>query len=148
MRYETQALLLRLLRELARHYAAASLCLKLTRELDAARIITFAAIAAVSDAVMRKRASDTPSVLAEHYGGHAGGPSAPFGVETLPFSSETETLKVVDPELAVCRAQLLAYFGSVSRLIPPSHRLFAWEASAQFAEAELRLVEQVRAHVT
>jgi hypothetical protein len=53
MRYETQATLLRLLALVARHHAAASMCLELTRELDAARIVSMACLAAVADAVMR-----------------------------------------------------------------------------------------------
>ena len=74
MRYETQVTLLRLLTLLLQHHAVATLCLKLTRELDAARIVTAACLAAVADAVMRIRATDTPSALSEHYAGRAGGP--------------------------------------------------------------------------
>ena len=42
VRYETQSQLIRLLALLSQHHAAASLCLQLTRELDAARIVTTA----------------------------------------------------------------------------------------------------------
>ena len=58
-------LLLRLLSLLAQHHAVASLCLKLTRELDAARIVTTACTAAIADAILRSRAVDTPSALSE-----------------------------------------------------------------------------------
>ena len=92
IRYETQALLLRLLALLAQHHASASLCLRLSRELDSARIVTTACIAAISDAVMRVRAVDTPSILSDHYAGRAGGPSRPYGVDHHPFAAESETL--------------------------------------------------------
>ena len=54
MRRETQSDLLRLLRSVAQHFAAASLSLRATRDFDASRILTMAALSAVSDAVMRK----------------------------------------------------------------------------------------------
>ena len=61
-------------------HAVASLCLQLTRELDAARIVTTACIAAVADVAMRTRAADTPSssliITAD-----VGGWTAPFGVD-------------------------------------------------------------------
>eukprot|EP00959_Pyramimonas_sp_CCMP1952_P417143 8739868-Pyramimonas_sp.AAC.1 len=74
MRYETQADLLRLLNQCARHYAAAALSLKVTRSFDGARILTMAAMAAVSDACLRAKAVDIPSVFSLHYAGAAEGP--------------------------------------------------------------------------
>jgi hypothetical protein len=64
MRRETQVDVLRLLNLVAQHFAAAALSLRATRSLDAVRILTMACIAAVSDAVMRKAATDVPSPLA------------------------------------------------------------------------------------
>ena len=54
MRYETQADILRLLDGLCKHFAAASLSVKTTRSGDAVRIITFACMATVCDAALRK----------------------------------------------------------------------------------------------
>ena len=143
MRYETQAQLLRLLHQIAKHHAAASLCLELTRELDAARIVATACVAAIADAVMRVRACDTPSVLSDHYSGRAGGPSKPFGVDHHPFAVESETLKFTEPSLIIARGMVLDYFSTLRRKVPIDHHLFRWEASAEFGEGELLLVGQV-----
>ena len=53
MRAEVQAELLYMLRSLGRHLAAAALSLHPSRELDALRILTAAAIAVLADAAMR-----------------------------------------------------------------------------------------------
>ena len=142
MRYETQSQLLRLLALLAQHHAAASLCLELTRELDAARIVTTACIAAVADAAMRCRACDTPSPLSEHYGGRAGGPSRPFGVGHHPFAVESEALKFTEPSLVIARGMALDYFASL-RSLPGAQLIFEWERPSQFGDAELTLVGQI-----
>ena len=93
--------------------AAASLCLNLTRELDAARIVTTACMAAIADAVLRKATIDTSSVLSDHYAGRMPGPILPFGVDHHPFASESETLKFTEPQLIVARGMCLDYFASI-----------------------------------
>ena len=147
IRYETQAQLLRLLALLEQHHAAASLCLELTRELDAARIVATACTATIADAVMRTRAVDTPSVLSDHYAGRVGGPTSPFGVDHHPFAAESETLKFTEPHLLIARGMVLDYFASVRRIVPLENRLFCWEQPAEFGEGELRLVSQICAQV-
>ena len=147
LRYETQAQLLRLLALLGQHHGAATSCLELTRELDAARIVATACLAAVADAVMRTRACDTPSTLSDHYAGRAGGPSQPFGVDHFAFVVESETLKFTEPSLLVARGMVLDYFASVRRVVPPSCRLFRWEYPAAFGRAELLLVGQLCAQI-
>ena len=147
IRYETQLQLMRLLSLLLQHHAVASLCLKLTRELDAARIITAACLAAIADAVMRIRAIDSPSALADHYAGRAGGPSAPFGVDHDPFAAESETLKFPEPALLIARGMVLDYFASLRRIVPPLYRLFGYEQPDEFGGGELRLVAQICAQV-
>jgi hypothetical protein len=61
MRHETQTALLHSLGLLARHLACACLSLRPSRALDAERMIAFACIAAIADAVMRTIATDVPS---------------------------------------------------------------------------------------
>ena len=128
---------------MARHHAAATLCLELTRELDTARIVTTSCLAAVADAVLRLRASDTPSALSEHYGGRAGGPSRAFGIDHHPFAAESETLKFTEPALVIARGMVLDYFASIRRAIPADQHIFRWEIASEFGEAGLRLVGQV-----
>ena len=67
MRYETQQDILRLLNLLTRHYACASLSLKVTRAFDAERILTFACMSAIADVVFRTTASDVPAKSSLHY---------------------------------------------------------------------------------
>lgn len=92
---------------LARHFAASSMSLAVTRSFDAARILTFGCMAAITDAVMRVAACDTPSRLSAHYAGTAGGPASPFGFELSgDFAVQSEQMKFVDPAMAVARAQV------------------------------------------
>ena len=44
-------------------------------------MLTFAAMAAVADAVLRMVACDAPSALSLHYSGRAAGPGEPFAIE-------------------------------------------------------------------
>lgn len=92
---------------LARHFAASSMSLAVTRSFDASRILTFGCMAAITDAVMRVAACDTPSRLSAHYAGTAGGPASPFGFElSCDFAVQSEQMKFVDPAMAVARAQV------------------------------------------
>jgi hypothetical protein len=88
-------------------------------------------------------ATDTPSPLAAHYAGCAGGPSLPFGVDHNPFAVESATLKFTEPELLVARGMALDYFASVRAAVPPARLLFTWESAAHFGGAELLLVGQL-----
>lgn len=105
-RYETQTDLLRLLKEVGRHYAAAALSLKVTRSFDAARILTMASMTAVADAVLRAVAHDIPSQLSLHYSGRAFGPVKPFGVDVGFLGAESEFLQFSSPELCTVRTQV------------------------------------------
>ena len=112
IRYETQADILRLLDLVSRHYAAASLSIRTTRSFDAARIITFACIATVTDAVIRRVACDVPSQFSLHYSGKAEGPVQAFGFDMRHFALESETLQLTSPGLQACRTQVLDYFST------------------------------------
>lgn len=58
---------------ISRHFAAASLSLKVTRSFDAVRMLTMSCLAALADVVMRVKACDTPSPCSMHYSGRAQG---------------------------------------------------------------------------
>lgn len=58
---------------ISRHFAAASLSLKVTRSFDAVRMLTMSCLAALADVVMRVKACDTPSPCSLHYSGRAQG---------------------------------------------------------------------------
>lgn len=58
---------------MSRHFAAASLSLKVTRSFDAVRMLTMSCLAALADVVMRVKACDTPSPCSMHYSGKASG---------------------------------------------------------------------------
>lgn len=59
----------------SRHFAAASLSLKVTRSFDAVRMLTMSCLAALADVVMRVKACDTPSACSLQYSGRAQGES-------------------------------------------------------------------------
>ena len=69
MRQETQANILHLLSMLSQHFATASLSVKSTRSGDAVRMLTFACMATICDATLRKIACDIPLQSSLHYSG-------------------------------------------------------------------------------
>jgi hypothetical protein len=71
MRYETQADILRLLNMLCRHFATASLSVKITRSGDAIRMLVFSCMATICDATLRKIACDIPAQSSLHYSGRS-----------------------------------------------------------------------------
>jgi hypothetical protein len=77
---DTQGDILRSIRMLSRHFAAASMSLTTTNAFDAARTLTFGCMAAIADAVLRVAAYDAPSALSLHYrcegGMHTGAASS------------------------------------------------------------------------
>jgi hypothetical protein len=146
IRYETQADILRLLNLVSRHYAAASLSIRNTRSFDAARIITFACIATVTDAVIRRIACDVPSQFSLHYSGLAEGPVRAFGFDMRHFALESETLQLTSPGLQACRTQVLDYFSTLRNEIIESDDetlLFRFERSMNFGKAERNLMTQL-----
>ena len=146
IRYETQADILRLLDLVSRHYAAASLSIRTTRSFDAARIITFACIATVTDAVIRRIACDVPSQFSLHYSGEAEGPIQAFGFDMRHFALESETLQLTSPGLQACRTHVLDYFSSLrSEIIENDDEclLFRFERSMEFGKGERRLMSQL-----
>lgn len=116
---------------------------------DAARVLTLGCIAAIADAVARRVACDTPSLLALHYSGEAPGPSRPFGFGVGLFREDSEQLRFHDAPLLLRRTEILDYFDGVSRLIGgdaaarAEQTLFNFEASMLFGHAERRLLAQL-----
>ena len=143
MRYETQADILRLLDNIAQHFCAAALSLRLTRSFDAVRILTMASIATIADAVMRIRASDVPSQLAMHYAGTADGPVRSFGIEMRMFAAESTSFLLTDPKLVLVRTQVLDYFTQMNKDVDDEHLLFRWERSMAMGQAEYQLLDQL-----
>jgi len=72
-----------------------------TRSFDATRLTTLAAIACLTDTVLRVTASDVPSVLSAHYSGTADGPGEAFCFDAGHFALESEYARFHDP-LLVC----------------------------------------------
>ena len=143
MRYETQADLLRMLNLLCRHYATATLSIKLTRAGDAARILVFACMAAVCDAVLRKVACDIPSQSSLHYSGEAAGPVEPFGFEISQFAAESEYLQFNTPEMSSARTQVLDYFVQLKLIVHDDHVMFRFDRGSECGSAETRFMNQI-----
>ena len=143
MRYETQADVLRLTNMLCRHFAAASLSVKNTRSGDAIRMLTFACIASVCDAALRKIATDVPSQSALHYSGKAKGPVFPFGFDMGNFAEESEFLKFSTPEAAAARTQVLDYFHQMKKTVPEDHLLFRFDKGNECCAADKVFIDQL-----
>ena len=142
MRFETQADILRLLSLLSQHFATASLSVKSTRSGDAVRMLTFACMATVCDAALRKIACDIPSQSSLHYSGRAKGPIHPFGFELGTFEEESEYLKLSFPESAVARTQVLDYFHQMKKVIKQSHILFGFE-NMECSSTDRKFIDQL-----
>lgn len=143
MRYETQADIMRLLNMLCRHFATASLSVKTTRSGDAVRMLVFACMATICDAVMRKTAIDIPSFSSLHYAGTAQGPVRPYGFDLGNFAEESEYLKFSTPETASCRSQVLDYFHQLRTIIPADNYLFRFQDGMSATDADRRYIDQI-----
>jgi len=143
MRHETQADLLRLLNLLSKHFATASLSVKTTRSGDAVRMLTFASMATVCDALMRKLACDIPAVTSLHYSGRALGPVTAFAFDLGNLEEETEYLLLTTPEEVATRTQVLDYFFDLKATVTPDHKLFAFEHGCEINIADKRFIDQI-----
>jgi hypothetical protein len=143
MRFETQADILRLLSKLSIHFATGSLSVKSNRSGDAVRMLTFACMATIGDAALRKIACDIPSQSSLHYSGRAKGPIHPFGFELGTFEEESEYLKLSHPESAVARTQVLDYFHQMKKTVSPDHMLFSFEKGSECNIADKYYIDQL-----
>ena len=130
MSADTQANMIRWLGTLCRHFAAASLAVPLGRSFDAARMLVFSAIAALVDAVLRVKASDAPTALSLHYGGHVAGAAGAFALDMRHLEHESETGQLLQPRFAAARTMVLDYFRAISDLAPPE-RYATWLPSSR-----------------
>lgn len=127
--YELQVELLLTLQRITEHFTAACLSIQQSRPFDAVCIIVTGCLTALADAIMRKIAIDEPSEACSHLMGktkdgrqlgHSG-----FGISFGSFASQSDTLEIHNPELAIARTAVLDYFQS-----PQQRRLekiFTWE---------------------
>lgn len=143
MRYETQADILRLLNMLSRHFATASLSIKITRSADASRMLVFASMATMCDVTMRKIASDIPAQSSLHYSGMAKGPVKPFGFGLGNFDDESEYLKFVNPESASARTMILDYFHDLHQTIPKENLLFRFNEGQDCMPSDKKFIDQL-----
>jgi len=100
-------------------------------------MLTFAAMAAVADAVLRMVACDAPSALSLHYSGRADGPGEPFAIELRHFERESERCQLLLPHLAAARTLLLDYFRDMAEATPPERILFRFERSLELVSSPL-----------
>ena len=114
---------MRLLQLASRQFTTAALSTRATLLSDAARILSLACLAAIADAVVRRAASDVPSLLSLHYSGEAAGPGKPFGFAMGDFRVESERMRFHDPPLLARRTEVPAIpFDSPSIPLPfPFH---------------------------
>ena len=144
MRYETQADLLRLLELLARHFTSSVFSLRVTRSFDAARIVTMACIATLSDCILRKVASDVPSQFSLHFSGEAEGPVSAYGFEMGYFLEESGFLSVPDAFICTARTQILDYFTQQKKfIVDDDHIIFRFERDMSFGQGEKNLMDQL-----
>ena len=145
-KYETQLELARSLNLCLRHFATASMSVSATRSFDANRLLTLSCMAAITDATLRMKPCDFPSVFCEHYDGVNEGPTTLFGFDTGPFAVEAEYLRFHCPERMTKLTKVLDYFHSLTESVQSSHTLFRWEDDQQgmtFGPGEARLLDQV-----
>jgi hypothetical protein len=142
MRYETQMDLIRSVAMIARHFAACSFSVPLTRAFDANRILVMAAVACITDQLMRVVACDTPSQFSLHYSGQAGGPSFPFGFDIGFFEVQSSLMEFYDPQLSLARTQILDYFYELSEIVHKDYFLFEFETKSGLGN-ESKLLQQL-----
>lgn len=126
MTYAQQLDIMILLQRIMENFASAAFSLHSTKSFDAVRIVVAAAIAAVADCVMRRRASDMPSAVSTHLLGETVDGSSvhgPFGIDTSTFAVQSETCEVHTPELNIARSSVLDYFGIQTK----TTKIFSWE---------------------
>lgn len=144
---DTQSALLRWLDILCRHFAAASLAVPLGRSFDAARMLVFAAIAALVDAVLRIKAHDAPTALSLHYGGHVTGTAGWFALDLRHLEDESAYGQLLQPRFAAARTMLLDYFHAWAMGTPSERHIFRWDLSMGFGASERAIIGQLALHL-
>ena len=137
--------IVRLLHSITHHYVAASLALTANASFNAARILTLASIATLTDAVVRRLASDHASALSKHYSGESEGPTRPFAIAIGPrLRALSMHMTLVSPELATARSSVLDYFDSLHAKVRDDHVIFDYSnEKIELGEGDARLVNQL-----
>jgi hypothetical protein len=143
VRYETQHDILGLLRLLSYHYAAAAMSVPADRHVDALRVLTAAAMAAMADAAARIIAVDIPSPFSLHYAGEAPGPTAPFGFTMRKFAQEAEALPMTFPEHVTALTQVLDYFDALAAVVKAEHVTLDFSAGMKLSAGDGQLLTQL-----
>jgi len=143
MHHETQVEILQDVRLLARHLATACLSLRTSRELDATRLVAFAAMVTLADAVLRIAADDFPSPVSLHYNGTAPGPTTPFAIDIGDFAAESETVMLRDPYLAVARTQTLDYLEQQRAAVADDHVVMNLHLSNAASTGDAVFIDQL-----
>ena len=127
--YHLQVELLMVLQRIMEHFTASVLSLHPSKDLDAVRIIVPGCVCAIADAVIRRRAYDQPSEACAHLMGQDKSGKQlgiyGFGIDVTKFASQTETVVIHTPELAVARTAVLDYF--YSPVQQKLEKIFSWE---------------------
>eukprot|EP00808_Paulinella_micropora_P006835 g75373.t1 len=145
IKYALQVELMLELQRLSEHFASKVLSLHQCRELDAVCMIIPGVIAAIADAVMRKRAVDLPSEACTHLmgqlrdGKQLGIPG--FGLTCSTFQTQIETTEIHNMELSVARTAVLDYFQSPEQRA--LEKIFVWEAN-YYLKPEKTLIRYIR----
>lgn len=141
--YHLQLDIIRSLHVVARHFTACTMSVKVTRELDATRILTMACLCAITDAVIRISASDIPSQFCVHLAGNAPGPSYPFGFDIGNFAVQSELMNFFNPIQQTARAQVLEYFTEQRRTLRDNHVIFSFETSSDCGNVSKLLMQLI-----
>jgi len=123
------------------------------------RIIVPSCIAAVADAVIRKKATDIPSEVSINlfplkvlnlllltqvslnimgYGKRHG-----YGLSTGKFGDQSETIEVHTAELNIARTAVLDYFTDQRDTVPQSNQIFCWEEGMTPEASTNRLLAEI-----
>ena len=120
--------LLVILRRLLHHFVSSSMSIQQSRSFDAVCITVSGCIAAITDAVMRKRAVDRPSEVCTQLMGQTrdgrqlGHPG--FGLSAGSFATQSETIEIHSAELSIARTAVLDYFTSPAQ--KRLDKIFSW----------------------
>ena len=127
--YDLQVELMLTLQRLCEHFVSSVMSIQQSRPFDAVCIVVPGCICAISDALMRKIATDEPSEACSHLMGRtAEGRQlgyAGYGLSVGSFATQSETIEVHYAELSVARTAVIDYFQSPSQ--KRLEKIFSWE---------------------
>jgi hypothetical protein len=131
MDYQLQVELSLSLARLSEQFVAAALSIQHSRSFDATCTVVPGCIAAIADAILRRRAADRPSEFCCILNGTTVDGRqlgvAGFGTTVGTFAEQTETMEIHAPELSVARTAVIDYFQSP--LQQRLEKIFDWETS-------------------